>query len=359
MKCLKTQLISFLLIINASSIYAQHSDPFTYEIKKVMDNIYLAYRPEPLRFAVEGNVTIIINDEDVVVIESTGTPKGGKQIVNEIKKLTNKPVRYLINTHGHGDHTLGNQEFVKAFPGIEIVAAQPTRDYFLNGQINYVLQYAAEEDFQKKLDYVAGVIKEVEEEKAPGYKVVLENLKQYLEHDIYIRKEEYAKVEFKPPTLVFEKEMVLYRGDREIHLLYIGAGDTPGDVWVYLPKEKLLMTGDAVVNPIPYGYSRNPFEWMETLKKAVEIDFEIMIPGHGEIQYDKKYLELLIELLSVTNNQIKKCVESGMTLEETKASVTVEELEMRFANNDPILKFFFNGYFLEPHVERTYEKLTK
>ncbi len=118
-------LLSSGLLCNAQS---KNSNLYDFVIRKVKENIYVASRPEPLRYFVEGNVTIIINEQDVVVVDAGGSPLSARHIIREIKKLTPKPVSYVINTHDHVDHTLGNQEFVKAFPGVEIISHAKTRE---------------------------------------------------------------------------------------------------------------------------------------------------------------------------------------------------------------------------------------
>src|SRR6185503_10270377 len=127
---MKLKAIMLLLLLACpANLNAQgkSSGLFAVKLKKVKENVYIAYRPDPLRYFVEGNVTIIINEQDVVVVDAGGAPLAARNIIAEIKKLTSRPVRYVINTHDHVDHTLGNQEYVKAFPGVEIIAHPVTR----------------------------------------------------------------------------------------------------------------------------------------------------------------------------------------------------------------------------------------
>jgi glyoxylase-like metal-dependent hydrolase (beta-lactamase superfamily II) len=304
---------------------------------------------------VEGNCTIIINDDDVVVVDATGSPQGARQIIKEIKKLTDKPVRYLINTHGHGDHTIGNTEFLKAFPGINIIAHPETRNYLTakEKRINYVKDIANSID--SRINYMNAEIQKVKEEAYPGYEKVIANLEQYRDHDLPLRQETYKEVIITPPNVTFEDRVILHSGDREIHLLHPGKGDTAGDVWVYLPHEKVLCSGDAVVHPVPYGFSRHGIEWLQTLRKVAELDFTTLIPGHGEVQRDKEYLKLYITLLEEVSAQINKSIESGLTKEETIKKININEIEERFTKGDALRRYYFNEYFKEPHFDRIYD----
>ena len=91
----------------------EHRD---YQFNKIGEGIYVASTPNPYTWPVQGNVTIIINDKDVIVVDATGSVPAAQSIIAEIEKLTNKPVRYLVTTHFHDDHNYANSEFLKAFP---------------------------------------------------------------------------------------------------------------------------------------------------------------------------------------------------------------------------------------------------
>src|SRR5207245_522526 len=83
------------------------------------------------------------------------------------------------------------------------------------------------------------------------------------------------------PTIAFERTMKLYRGDREIHLLYLGRAHTEGDVFVYLPKERTVITGDAVIGWTPYMGDGYPEDWVTTIDRLAELDFDTIVMGHG------------------------------------------------------------------------------
>ena len=85
------------------------------------------------------------------------------------------------------------------------------------------------------------------------------------------------------PGMVFEQTMKLYRRDREIHLLHLGRAHTEGDVFVYLPREKVVITGDAVIGWTPFMGDGYPEDWPETLDRLAALDFTHMIMGHGEV----------------------------------------------------------------------------
>ncbi len=336
-------------------------DPFELRFRQLRPDIHLAYRPDVVRWIVEGNVTIIINQRDVVVVDGSGSPKSGRQVIEYIKRRTDKPVSVLVLTHGHGDHTLGTQEYLAEWPGIEIIARPETRDYLLapegGGRIDYVRQIARDTESRKKAG--AEEIALLEAEGAPGYQEVVAQLRRYFEHDIDIRQQEYRKVDITPPTITVDNGITLHRGERDIQILHIGAGDTPGDLVVYLPQDSILITGDMLVEPIPYGFSRHPLEWAVTLDSLAAFDFELLIPGHGEVQHDTAYLDRMRALLAAARSEVEQAVAAGVSREEVAEAVDLSMFRDEYGGGDPYLRYLFDQYFAIPHSQRLWDALSR
>lgn len=364
---MKRRLIAGLCLLLAGwgtgemgSAQAQADGPFALAFTRVADDIHLAYRPQPLRYLVEGNVTIIINRDDVVVVDGSGSPTSAQQVIAYIRHQTPKPVSVLINTHGHGDHTIGNQEYVRAFPGVEIIARPEVRVYMTTagrvpgGNIDYVRQIAESVESRR----AAGLreIADLEAQAAPD--TVIAVLRQYYEHDLYIRQHEYRKVQVTPPTMTFGDRLVLYRGNRRIEILHFGAGDTPGDAVVYLPDDGIIVTGDMIVHPIPYGFSHFPLEWAQTLDAVAGLAFDTMIPGHGEVQTDRVYFDQVRGLLRDIRTQVQRGIDNGEDLESIQQHVDLSRQRALFVRDDPVLGYFFENYFTKPNIARTYRALT-
>lgn len=354
----KAIIVVLVLLALAAASFGQSPyppDPFEIQFRKVRDDIYVGYRPFPLRVPVHGNITIIINDTDVVVVDSGLTPLSAERVIAQIRKLTDKPVRYLINTHNHGDHTFGNQAFVKAFPGSEIIARQETRESLIGDDLNFVKNYPQTRATRVKT--AEENIARLKAEAAPGNQRVISHLEQYWHHDIDRLQAEYGRFVATPPTLIVSENLRLHRGSRTIDILHLGAGDTPADLIVYLPQERVVCTGDMVVHPIPYGYSQQPLVWLKTLGKLSELDFEYLIPGHGEVQNGKAYLLKLMSLLQSVQTQVKAGIDAGLDVEATRKRVDLSKFEDEFAGDDPIHRYYFLRYFSNPSIEQTFNSL--
>ena len=120
--------------------------------------------------------------------------------------------------------------------------------------------------------------------------------------------------------MAFERTMRILGRDREIHLLFLGRAHTEGDVFVFLPKEKVVVTGDAVIGWTPFMGDGYPQDWPETLRRLEQLDFDRMILGHGQVagrdwlRTFRSYVEDLVEA-------VRREVFAGTSLEETKERV--------------------------------------
>ena len=164
---------------------------------------------------------------------------------------------------------------------------------------------------------------------------------------------------YQSPTLTFKDRLDIDLGNRDVQVLHLGRGNTPGDAIVYLPKEKILAAGDLLVHPIPYTFDGYPSEWVRTLTSMAQMDPAIIVPGHGPVLRDKAYLNLMIELLSSTVDQVRARIRQlghpgGHTVDEVKGFVDLSSFRSRFAGGDkdieaafdnmitPLLKITFN-----------------
>ena len=119
--------------------------------------------------------------------------------------------------------------------------------------------------------------------------------------------------------------MTLYRGDREIRILFLGRGHTGGDVVVHLPAEKILITGDLLQEPVPFTGDSYPDEWIGTLEKIKALDFEIVIPGHGRPFTDRGRIDRQQELLRDLWERAGDACEQKLSAEEATARIDLTD----------------------------------
>lgn len=305
-----------------------------------------AISPEP-------NVLIVVNDEDVLVVDSSMFPSTARTIIGEIRKLTPKPVRYLVNTHWHDDHLFGNAEFKDAWPAVQIV-----------GHVNTRID-AAEQAFgaiPQDVENTKGLLAKYEGILAAGKpddgRVLTEERRARVEEVIGLYKRylaEIPNVRTELPDLTVAGNLTLYKGSRTIEVRYLGRGNTRGDLIVYLPKDHIVATGDLVVAPTPFGIGSYYAEWEQTLAKLQGLDAATLFLAHGPVQHDWTYVSQLRRLLTDLVARVNAEIAKGATLEEVKARVTLEDWKKTLAGDDDLKKRAFDAYFVQPAVERQYK----
>src|SRR5256714_8636465 len=189
----------------------------------------------------------IVFDDYVVVIDGN-FPSGAQEIIPKIKATTPKPIRFVFDTHHHGDHSYGNQVWMQA-------GATP---------VAYV-----------------GVVDEMKKYETGYYGAT--NVPGRWEKSVKDRPD-VAASKLKPPSLLFDKKMIFDDGRHRVELLYLGVAHTHGDGFAWLPKERILFTGDACVNgPYNFAADGDTGAWVKTLEAAKRLGSHTLCPGHGPI----------------------------------------------------------------------------
>lgn len=347
-------LLAFILLLSPQG----GGGPYDLAFNEVREGVWMAYRPDPYRTPVFGNVTIIITQQDVVVVDAGSSPRAARAIIDKIRALTELPVSTLINTHGHEDHVLGNQVFAEAYPELQIISRTGTREYLDSGRVQARVRgfAGAMADAQ-----VAGEmeIARVTRRGLNGDDQVALNLRRYYEQDIYAVRNEYRGVRITPPRRVFEGRMVLERPGRTIELLDLGFGKSGSDVVVLLPEERLVIAGDIVTHPVPYGFSRLQTEWLKSLERLHELDYDDVIPGHGEELVDKEYVGKVIRLAEFEIDAVRDTIRSGRDADSAAWDITFAGWAERFVGKDPIGLYYFNEWFVKPAVTRAHAELSE
>lgn len=323
-----------------------------HEVVRIADGVYAVLQPTSVEYAANGNTTVVINEADVVVVDATNTPGSAEAVIAEIRRLTSKPVRFLVNTHWHQDHVVGNDAYQRAFPGIEIVAHPFTREVVLS-QVTPELE-------KSRVAYPK-LLAELEATLASGQHAQgrpltdAERATTERRANIYRRYiPEMNRMVIVPPTLTVSENLVLRRGEREIRIQYLGRGNTQGDLIVYLPRERVLVTGDLVVHPIPFSYGSYLQDWPGTLDRLLAFDAAYIVPGHGPVMRDTEHIRTVRGLVLAVMDQTRALVRQGKTLDEIRAAIDIREWRTRLTRGDPVLERSFASVFFTPATERAY-----
>ena len=277
-----------------------------FDIQQVADGVHVAVAAPA--YKVNCNTAIIETDDGLIVVDTHSKPSAARVIVDHLRDLSAQPVRYVVNTHFHWDHWHGNEVYPKAYPGAEIVTNQITREAMVRKGLKRIQDHVRQVPAE-----IARLETEVAAARGPEERTrVAEQLRlarAYLG--------EVTALEPALPTIAFEGTMKLYRRDREIHLLHLGRAHTEGDVFVYLPKEKVVITGDALIGWTPYMGDGYPEDWAGTLDRLARLDFAHIIMGHGAVA-GRDWLDTFRGYIRDMVDAVREEVAAGATLDQVK-----------------------------------------
>lgn len=284
------------------------SPAFTFN--KIQEGVYHAVGTGSL--VVMSNAAIIEGDRDVLVVDSHVSPGGAWALREELKAITPKPIRWVVNSHYHFDHSHGNQIYG---PEVEIIGHDFARAQILAGKSidSPALQF-----------FVGGVpaaIKGLEGRLAAAKD---DKERATIEEQLAIQRnhlEGTNAVKPTPPTMTLDHTMTLHRGSREIRLLFLGRGHTAGDVVVYLPKERIVATGDLLVEGTSYMGDAFFTEWIQTIEALKQLDFDTVLPGHGRAFTGKTKLDHWQAYLRDFWAQAQKFHKAGVPWQEAAKQV--------------------------------------
>jgi len=290
---------------------------------------------------ISGNTTVIIGDRVVFVVDSSYRQSAALEDIAQIHQWTNKPVGYLLNTHFHNDHNNGNKTYMDAFPSLTIIAQEETKkdmDLIQPGNI------------ERQPGELAALISTLKQGKTRSGRTLTEDEKKEVQQLLPGLEEAEAEsrtLVYQSPTLTFTDKITVDLGNREVQVMHLGRGNTPGDAIVYLPKEKIIVAGDLLVHPIPFTGDGFPAEWVQTLHKMGELEATTIVPGHGPILHDKTYLYLVADLMQSAVDQVRARIRQlgfpgAHTLDEIKGSVDLTPFRAKFAGDDKDLQDQFD-----------------
>ena len=242
-----------------------------YKFEKITEGVYYATASGSL--VTGSNNVAIIGSRDVLVVDTGTTPAAARAFIDDLKLVTTKPVRYVVNTHFHYDHTDGNQVYAgKA----DIIAHDYVKQAIQTLDVLHREPYRTSQlvNIPRRIDDLKRQIAGAKDAAS----------RQMLEQQLKVTQEGFEQLkEIKPtpPSVTYSTKKVLDLGGREVQLLFLGRGHTNGDTVVFLPKEKIVATGDLMESQIAYMGDAQFAEWVTTLDALKTLDFETDLPGHG------------------------------------------------------------------------------
>jgi len=234
----------------------------------------------------------VVGDNEVLVVESMVNKRLADQVLGFIKKVTDKPIRYLVNTSYHGDHSYGNYVFPKS---VAIIQHRKTKEYMDNKE-------GFEADKKFMVQYF-GANRGIEDVVARTGDIVLED------------------------GALYEVDL----GNKKVEIRHFGFAQTEGDLFIWVPEDKVFWTGNPVVAQppaLPWLLDGKHEEVLATLKKvrAFLPEDAVVVPGHG-VPIQPKDIDFKIRYLESLHKEVKNAVEQGMTVEEAQKTITLPDFQ--------------------------------
>lgn len=329
------------------------ADPFDMEWRELAHGVWVGERLVSYRSPVMTNTTVVIGDQGVLVFDAAGLAIQGERLVKKVAELTDKPITHIAISHWHGDHSMGDYKVLEKFPAAEVIAHEFTARYNASPNGEKVEPRDVKEENEYRVRVEKALATGVRSDGTPVTPQMRAFYVELLEGFEFVS-QEIQRREPVQPTRTMTDRLVIDLGGRRAELRHIAPGNTKGDMFLWLPGEKILATGDIVVRPTPYGFYSYPRSWARVLRELKDYGAKYIVPGHGDVLTDTSYLDLLAETMDLVADQVDAAVEAGKTLDEARAAMDWSPVEKRFTGEDGMLPFLFNIWFKTPIVEAQY-----
>ena len=318
-------------VFAAGSLWAQEwtTTTDTHRFMEVRNGIWLTQTTAQV---FNSNALVIVNDEDVVIVDSHVTPSKARDLIASIPAITDKPVTALINSHYHWDHAHGNQEFAD----IPIIGHEYTRMKMATGAHEEPTYQRGLAGNAATLERLAGEIEAAEDDEQR------EGLEAYRAM-FAAHAADFDEIVPLPPDVTMNEKMTLFRGGREIQVIFLGRAHTGGDVVVYFPQDKLVFTGDILFGGPSFLGDGYVDDWPQTLENLKALDFDIVVPGHGPPMTDLSPIEKSQDYYRALWERTAAKHAAGVSVEE--AIETIDMSDTGFRNPSDV------------EVQRMYDRL--
>jgi cyclase len=301
----------------------------------------------------DGNSVAIVGDDGVLVFDSNGTPAAAGAVLAEIRALTDLPVRYLVHSHWHWDHWYGAQVYRDAFPGLVVVSHAATRALMAGP----ALEFNRPGIEQQLPGHIAAVEAELAAATAPAE---IARLRGHVAQDRFFLEQKRAS---RPvlADIVFTDRLTLHLGSRVVEVRHHERAVTPGDAWLWLPQDRLIVAGDLLIDPLTFALFCYPGGWIATLHALDALDAEVLVPGHGATQHDEEHLHATLALLERELVLARAGKERGEPLDAVLAAALADAevlaLRARLTGGDARLDESFALFMVDWFLRRVWQEL--
>ena len=288
-----------------------------FTIEKVADGVFAALaRPQVMTNC---NAAIFVNSHDVLVVDAHSKPSAAAALIAQIKKeITNKPVRYLVNTHYHFDHTQGDAAYKAGGAKVDIIASDTTKQ--LMTQFSRKRLQASIEGVPKQIEDVQALLAKATTSAGKArYADLIRQLQAY--------QTEMMSYPIELPTITFAKSHVIQDAAGDLHIEFHGRAHTAGDITVFSPQKRVVASGDVIIGYLPNIADGYPKPWPGTIDSVGQLAFDRIIPGHGPVHQDRARMKQLRNYIEEVTGRVEEGKKAGRTLAELQKTITVASIK--------------------------------
>ena len=298
------------------------ADARLFDLEKAADGVYFAKaRPQAM---INCNGAVFVRSKDVVVVDAHSKPSAAASLIAQIRReVTDKPVRYVVNTHFHWDHMQGDHAYRQTGQKVDLIASSTTKQ--LMSEFSVARMKESLEQIPPEIEKMR---KRAESSTSPAEKeFCAEQIRQLEGYQA-----EMKDFTLELPSITFDDSYVLRDPAFDLHLEFHGHAHTAGDVFVYCPQRRALATGDASHGWVPNLGDGYPHAWPATIDKVMQADFNHVLGGHGPMQSDRVVMTNQRNYIEELTGKVEEGKRDGLTVEEMQKRFTVASLRSLQSN---------------------------
>ena len=298
------------------------SGPKLFDIEKVADGIYFAQaRPQAMENC---NASIFVGAKDVVVVDAHSKPSAATSLIGQIKReITEKPVRYVVNTHFHWDHTQGNHAYRIAEEKIDFIASATTKR---------LMSELAVARMKASVALVPQEVDQLQQRAARSTSVAEKSFCADQIRQLKAYQAELKHYTLELPTITFEKSYLLRDPAHDLHIEFHGHAHTAGDVVVYCPQQRVVASGDVIHGFLPFIADGYPRVWPSTIQSIGRLEFTKILPGHAALQTGRTIMSNMGNYIEELTGKVGEGKKAGRTIAELQKEITVDSLKSLQSN---------------------------
>ena len=301
---------------------AAPTDSKLFDLQKAADGVYFARARA--QAVINCNGAVFVRSKDVIVVDAHSKPSAAASMIAQIRsEVTDKPVRYVINTHFHWDHMQGDHAYRQTASKVDIIATNATKKLMSELSIKR-MQESADEIAQQ----IEKMRKRSEGSSSAAEKAFCaEQIQQMQSYEA-----ELKSFQLELPDITFDNSYELKDPAFDLHLQFHGHAHTAGDVFVHCIQRRALATGDASHGWVPNLGDGYPHAWPETIDKVMQGDFKYVLGGHGPMQSDRGVMTNQRNYIEELTGKVEEGKRDGLTVAEMQKRFTVASLRSMQSN---------------------------